>query len=627
MKLQKLIILFICLLHSPSLWARWAAPSEASTRTLLRDAKIDVAADGTSRWAVEIHTRADTDSGRQDAGSFQFFYTPSRERFKILEAHTITNGKTIPVEQEFIEDKLVPSSSRFSGFDDRRQVTVVYPTINIGSVTVIKYVYEVYRPIVPGWFTANFWGSNQAVEKDRAEIRSPKPLKIFVRDNDKVFRIATTHEGGKSVIRIENKRPYYYLVKEETDARRIESLAPIVMLSSFSSWKPVVDYFSNFLDEQRREPIPEKLASIVAEARTKTTEKEKIDTVMKGVITSIRYVGDWRTYEGSFFPRTLETIEKTGFGDCKDFSYTVVRLLQELGLKANWALVYRNVDSDELSLYQIPFFWFNHAFVYVQGAEREYWLEPTDSVSFAQSIPLDSENRPALVMRKGNTYLSRTPKYTANDSFFRFFAQLAKTKSSGEVEYNGLLTMNGRAAVSPTRLASSTNPTEWRYEFMKRYVAGDMNNVVSWSTADMPSFDVIVKDFSFGFKYTERDAMIAGSMGPAYLLRIPYWTKRLFTDPRNRVADLVIGPAGTEEQVWELPEQEISGSPPKECEISNRWVSVKRGVEKTNGKIRIVDSVKIHEDILPLRALQSPEYQNDVKKIKACFRDYAFIWP
>ena len=73
--------------------------------------------------------------------------------------------------------------------------------------------------------------------------------------------------------------------------------------------------------------LPPLHESIRKEASCMTHSVDQINKVTSLLSEKIRYMGDWRTIEGKFAPRSLKAVATSGVGDCKDFSASTAAIL------------------------------------------------------------------------------------------------------------------------------------------------------------------------------------------------------------------------------------------------------------------------------------------------------------
>jgi hypothetical protein len=124
------------------------------------------------------------------------------------------------------------------------------------------------------------------------------------------------------------------------------------------------------------EPLPPAMAEWLAQARAASTAPEHfILQVVRYVQEKIRYVAvaidghGWRPY-------SIATILERHYGDCKDKSILLCRLLREAGYDAAPVLV--NSKLREKATEGLPRPWaFDHAIVRLCHQERTYWIDPT----------------------------------------------------------------------------------------------------------------------------------------------------------------------------------------------------------------------------------------------------------
>ncbi|MBF8997862.1 transglutaminase family protein, partial [Francisella tularensis] len=160
----------------------------------------------------------------------------------------------------------------------------------------------------------------------------------------------------------------------------------------------LVNKYENLIHQQ----IPDELLDDLQALKQQKlkTDIEIIDNVTSLIQNKITYLGDWKKIDAGIYPRTMEDIIDTGYGDCKDYSLLTIASLRYLGLSARFALVNRGEIIQEYSDKTLPSINnFNHAIVYVKGFdEKEYWIDPTNNISMTNGLFPDIANRKALIL-------------------------------------------------------------------------------------------------------------------------------------------------------------------------------------------------------------------------------------
>src|SRR5262249_19826907 len=156
---------------------------------------------------------------------------------------------------------------------------------------------------------------------------------------------------------------------------------------------------------------------------------------------------DWRTLKGQWVPRPLETIARSKFGDCKDFAVSVATILKSIGIDARVAWVLRGWGP-VLDSYRLPSLYrFNHAIVHLNVGDRVYWLDGTNVASFAQGVPVDIADRPALVLDPGASELARVSRTPTEDFSYSFHQGMDFSGGDG-VRVEGAFSSRGADASS-----------------------------------------------------------------------------------------------------------------------------------------------------------------------------------
>ena len=187
-----------------------------------------------------------------------------------------------------------------------------------------------------------------------------------------------------------------------------------------SSLEPVY----NRLQQQDLHPkLQELLGQIEEQQNTsmitadgQTTEKRffKVANLVTSKLKDhLNFFGHWETVEGHLLPRSNEVIMNSGLADCKEFALLTVMLLRRLGYSdSHMALLQMRHAYN----YAIPSYDFNHVIVHVGLDGRDFWLDPSEKVSFVHSDGKITEHlaeRKAFLHTSGSFILKETPKLSS----------------------------------------------------------------------------------------------------------------------------------------------------------------------------------------------------------------------
>lgn len=183
---------------------------------------------------------------------------------------------------------------------------------------------------------------------------------------------------------------------------------PMIRCSAFSWWSHMVDWALPLFE--RGEALPAEQENLVAQWRKLPDERARLRAAVDWVQGDVRYFS-MAFGDHNVKPRPIEDIAGTRFGDCKDKSVLLVRLLRELGFEAWPALV--NSYSDHLVRQAGPdIHAFNHCIVAYQLDGQLRWVDPTirQPAGRAGDWELPAAYSSALILRSGESRLTETPK-------------------------------------------------------------------------------------------------------------------------------------------------------------------------------------------------------------------------
>jgi hypothetical protein len=143
----------------------------------------------------------------------------------------------------------------------------------------------------------------------------------------------------------------------------------------FPTWEEVAQSAAR-LFAASDEPLPAALATWLAQLQASgATPEQVILQIARYVQESVRYVSvsiDEHTHK----PYPISVILERHYGDCKDKSILLCRLLREAGHEAAPVLVHSKLRGKATE--GLPRPWaFNHAIVRLEHGEKTYWIDPT----------------------------------------------------------------------------------------------------------------------------------------------------------------------------------------------------------------------------------------------------------
>jgi hypothetical protein len=139
-------------------------------------------------------------------------------------------------------------------------------------------------------------------------------------------------------------------------------------------------------------------------------------------------------------PHPVEEIHRNRYGDCKDLSLYMIALLSQAGVTAYPALVLTRDEGlmDPL----MPDGRFNHCVACVPAETDTFWLECTSPAGSADDVPPHLEGAYALIVKPGESILTRIAESLSNVNSRSVVAKAQLTQDrklavSGTVRYFG----------------------------------------------------------------------------------------------------------------------------------------------------------------------------------------------
>lgn len=290
--------------------------------------------------------------------------------------------------------------------------------VRIGDTLWITYTIEGDNPVFGGKWADNFhWDSSVPIELRRLVVSHPRNRPLF-------WRQLGDYHSEKITPGIENTGETQRLHFEQVgiDALPDESGSPsdymsarVLQFSEFPDWKSVALWADSLFPMAGTTTLQ---SGLVKEFAKESGKMAQASAALHWVQDEIRYfsvdIG-----ENSHRPHAPDFVIEKRYGDCKDKSYLLVSLLQQLDIDAHPVLLSATAPKLPAKIIATHS-WFNHVIVELSLDGKTFYVDPTrdDQVGSIDSMPPAYPGATAVVINAGTRNLITLPESTETDPHY-----------------------------------------------------------------------------------------------------------------------------------------------------------------------------------------------------------------
>ena len=385
---------------------------EAHIVILLNKEDIDVRPDLTSRQTIHQIVLITSAEGIRMAGTTIIGYRRGVDSVAVHRACSRTaDGSVHEVSRGRILYDLVPEEYIGSGmYTDSREVHINFESVDVGTIVESIVTIDYGPTAIPGYCYSYHFGLPVPVMQSAVSIRCDDSIDVKYRMFRMISMPRTSKRDGRTV-RIWSWA-FTPAVMYEPFCPPAADLTWRIDFSTFESWETYGNaVYSNLWKEDLELPLTasEKafLERVVAGA---TSNREKMKALYYAVQDEVRYLGlefghnNWKPYPS-------DGVLKQKYGDCKDNSNLLVKLLREAGIPASPVVL----ATSDLTL-ELPDDFpsanlLDHVVVYVPDCEGEsYWLDPSLEMAPLGWMPPTIEGQVGILLEDGASRAIQIPQ-------------------------------------------------------------------------------------------------------------------------------------------------------------------------------------------------------------------------
>ncbi|MDT0690262.1 DUF3857 domain-containing protein [Salegentibacter sp. F188] len=273
-----------------------------------------------------------------------------------------------------------------SFYDDAQSLNFIYPDLKKGSKTKLIYSEKVKNPrFLSPFFFADF----TPIVNNKFTITADKNINFeFRKFNTDSLEITYSEEekrGNKIYTwEVKNTKEYKY----ESQAPNYKNILPhiIPIITSYNNNGQTVnlqndvsdlyDWYYSLVENINKEEDDKDLVKLVEELTAdKETDLEKVKAIYYWTQNNIKYI-DFEYALGGFIPREANDVFQKKYGDCKDNSSILLKMLSIAGLEGN--LTWIGTRDIPYSYSEVPTPMVdNHMILSFTDKDETYFLDAT----------------------------------------------------------------------------------------------------------------------------------------------------------------------------------------------------------------------------------------------------------
>lgn len=310
-------------------------------------------------------------------GQIAMQFIPQYQRLSLHKVAVLRNGQTIDhtasVPVRFLQREANLEHGIYSGVIT---ASLLLPDVRVGDTLLLQYSIEGANPILGKRYVQHtVWQRPLPVQVRRVTLNYPAGREIgwkWIGDGaPSTLQPVASDANGMKRLRFEER---------DMAAVELEPMMPRgafalrwLQFSEFASWGDVARWADALFPAD--EPLPAELLPLVQKWLALPSRSDQASRALQWVQGEIRYYSV-SLGESSHRPHSPAEVLRNRYGDCKDKTFLLMRILQSLGIPAHAVLASLSAPQGPEKLLASPLA-FDHAIVQARIDGRDVFLDPT----------------------------------------------------------------------------------------------------------------------------------------------------------------------------------------------------------------------------------------------------------
>jgi transglutaminase-like putative cysteine protease len=537
--------------------------------------KDSLGRDGLTLAHVQQVWRINTAQGARSFSPHSVMYAAMSERLCIVRARVLRrDGRE--TEATFSADQPVVERGSSMYFDSRTR-DIRFASLEPGDLVEIEYRLLPSSDVNPwaGYYARlDLFRDSLPTRLRRRVVVAPSSMKLYAVEHGLAPVVVRQH--GAETTRIWQAR--------DISAQPFEALSPsasatgpYLHVSTIGSMEEFGRWYSSLLEPAMAMDMSMRAVASQILVRNLATP-QKVQAVYESVQRSTRYAA-FEFGVHSYQPYALSTVERRGFGDCKDKAAMIVALLRAVGVPAEFAMV-RTRSAGEVATEAYSVQLFNHAVAYVP--ELNLYLDGTAEYAALGELPPDDQGATAVTVDAEGRATRRIISFSTPESNRVTREVRARIAPDGNVEFASQTKFAGYFAAEQRRNSQSADLAgSYRAALAQFYPSVKIAHAVAEGTA-RASREVDLKiEGSIDAAHGEREVTLRSSLNTAGL------TKKYAPERVRRNPVLVpVTPSEMEVFDYDLPEG-AKATLPADTRLTTDFGKVEISYRRDGNKLRV----------------------------------------
>lgn len=298
-------------------------------------------------------------------------------------SYVFENGKYVESKVEKFTEK---DELNTSFYDDSKTLSFIYPNLKKGSKSVLEYAQNIKNP---RFLSPFFFGDYFPIIKNKVTIIADKGIELSFKEFNTTgvdIKFSKEEKRKKTIYtwELENQDEFEYESGTPSYTTILPHIVPIInsykvkketkkvlgQVSDLYNW-----YYSLVENVNKEAPDPELVNIVNAITKDKKTNLEKVKAIYYWAQQNIKYIA-FEYALGGFIPRESNEVFRKKYGDCKDNSSILFKMLEIAGVKGN--LTWIGTRSIPYTYQEVPTpVVDNHMILSYEENGKTYYLDAT----------------------------------------------------------------------------------------------------------------------------------------------------------------------------------------------------------------------------------------------------------